>query len=413
MAQSRGTRLLSSLLVLCLITLSGCSADFLRPDLFKDADMRAFPKWAEEGEEGDGGDSSVRPGAEVAVWPNGSPSNKEYSYKPQNSVDDSSIFAPMASATIQSPDYCQYLQTMVYSELYDLIQELTPEDRKDIYLRVGHTGYYVDSNGLTRRASGWQDAFVGDQIRTDKVVGGDALMYLADDWLGGLDVNNNHVDLQVSKAQQEITNNVSADAMSKDWYAMQDAGLPQIYRNLMGRDGADFSTLQEYYDAIASDPYHNIPNFSLQMRTGETTTDTVTFNKTSPSIAVKYQPGVSLDTVDKMFRVQNQYSTREREALDTSHEDDSSLVRYYLDGYNKTVIYLGCTEGKNLSDILGAQRYEKMRTIIDTAYNCTQVSEITSIVPTQEFDLDTNSYITVGMDCSGFVAITAGSKGDD
>lgn len=415
MVRLRGMRLLSSLLVLCVL-LSGCSMDIMRPDLFHDADMMAYPSWIDgtgSSDEGSDGEEMVKPGTAVEVWPNGSPSNKEYEYKPSTSTDNTDDFAAITADTIQCRDYVTYLQEHVYADLKEIINVLPADTRSNLYLRVGHTGYSIDANGQLRRDSGWQESLVGSSVQSERVVGGDTLMLLATDWLGSLPGNSDHVKLQVERAQQEITKSVSADAMSKDFHAMQDAGLPQIYRNLMGRDGADFKTLQEYYDAIATDPYHNIPNFSLQIRTGEATTDTVIFNKTSPSVATPYTPGASFDTVDKMFRIQNQYSTRERTPVDECKQDESSLCRYYLDGYNKTVIFIGCTDGEDLIDTVGEDTYRKMLSVVSNAYSCTDVSSIKSLPQENEYDDVTQVLIKEGTDYSKFSPISAGSKGVD
>ena len=64
------------------------------------------------------------------------------------------------------------------------------------------------------------------------------------------------------------------------------------------------------------------------------------------------KPRVSLDVVDKLFRTYNQYDTRSRQTLEETVSDDDSLLWYYLDGYNKTVVFIGTVAGGLLNTIV-------------------------------------------------------------
>lgn len=429
MAQSRGTKKVSRIIATCLsmmLVLSGCgadvdalmqqgfSADWLRPDIFRDSDMRAFPVWADGEAPDDGGDSTVQQGSEVAVWPNGSPKNPNYSYTRPTTTDKTENFAGMPKEAIQCSDYTQYLRAQVFEELRTAILQLPEDVRNKLYLRCGHTGYDLDSSGNLRRKNGWQDTWSGTEISSASMVGGDTLMLMASDWLSGLPDNKDHVALQVEAAQNAIRKVAKDEDWAKTWYGLGDTAIPQIYKNMLGRDGlSDTTTLQEYYDLIATDPMHNIPNFSLQMRAGESSTDTVLFNKASTSAAEQYHTGVSLDTVDKMFRTQNQYSDRNREPIDQTKQGDSSIVRYYIDGYNKTAIFIGCKDGENLLDLVGEDTYRYFLKKINEAASCVDVSAITSIVPQPVYEASSGEYVMEGPDYSVFVPIPAGTKGAD
>lgn len=426
MARFGGMAKLSKLVALLLATmlfLSGCSADILRPDLFHDSDMRAWPEWADDTEDSDGGESKVRPGPEVAVWPggnsgsSGSHHDPNYSYDPPKTADDVNNFAGMPSDTMQCSDYWEYLSERPITYLQEILDKLPEETRKDIYLRVGHTGYDIEGDlekdGRIRRRNGQSLTLYGSNITSARLVGGDVLLGFADNWVGGLADNADYVTLQVQKAQNEISNVAREGDWDQKWMGLSDAPIPQVYKNMMGRDDETRNwTLRQYYDAIASDPQHNIPNFSLQMRAGDSGTDSMVFNATGASILDPFQSGVTLDTVDKVFRVQNQYITRDRSPVDVFDAKDSSMIRYYIDGYNKTVIFLGCADGKSLKDLLG-DKYSEVESIIRDAYSCTNVASIKAIVPRTEYDESADEYYEVSTNFSNCVIIPAGTKGVD
>lgn len=410
---------LAVLFIVALMFLTGCSADILRPDLFNDSDMRAFPAWVDpDDEDYDGGESKVRQGAEVSVWPTGSgtasgstrpsgghsgsnSSNPGFTYTPPSTTLVADNFATTKVDTLQCSDYWDYLSSTVVVELQEALDGLSDDVKRDIYLRVAHTGYDIEGDlsnkGRIIRRNGQATTLYGDNINSANVVGGDVLMPFANDWVGGLEGNRDYVQLQIESAQREIANVAKDSDWSQKWVGLGSSAIPQVYKNMMGRDTSTKTwTLQQYYDAIASDPYHNIPNFRLQMRVGDTGFEPMVFNATSSSQLEPFKSGVSLDTVNKIFRSQNQYNDRDREVVDKTATGNSSMIKYHLDGYNKTVIFLGCTDGKNLQDLLGRETYTKVLDIISDSYNCAEVDKVKSI---QGFS-----------DC---VPIPAGTKGVD
>lgn len=418
MAQSRGmtkrSRLLICLLAMLLL-MSGCSADILRPDLFHDSDMRPFPHYMYDTDENSGGGDSedrVKQGPQVEVWPNGtSHHDSNYNYTTPSRVDNTDKFAGLPAETVTCSDYSDYLRTEVYDKIMRIVANLDDDTKSKLYVRCGHTGYDMDSSGNMRRKTGWQDYYCGESL--GQMVGGaDAMMLLAQAWLGPVADNDAYIQQQIAKAQRDISDAAKPEDWSKSWYGLGDTAIPQIYKNLMGRDGANFSTLQEYYDAIATDPYHNIPNFSFQIRTSETSFDTVTFNSTSSSLAEQYKSGVSTDTIVKMFRTQNQYSNRNREPTHELRQVDSAMVKYYIDGYNKTAIFIACEDGTNLRDLLG-DKYDDIYNIINDSANCTDVSAVRSVVPEKVWDDNQMIYYDVGYDYSGAQTIPGGTKGVD
>lgn len=400
--------------IIMMVALAGCDiADRLRPDLYFGSEVRILPN------EEDIPNQDVMPGAEVAVWPNGSPYSPEYNYTPKNPTIVAENFEPFKADTIADEDYIVYLEEQVYDKLKDIIDTLDPDVSKQIYLRVGHAGYnYTKNDPTIRKGTGCDLISAGRSFSSNRTVGGDTLITFAVDWLSHLEENAEHKDVQVRAAQGQIDFYATPEDMSKSWYELNSSSLPVSYYRMFGRDGADFKSLQEYYDAIATDPYHNIPNYSLFLKSSETSVANMTFNKVATNINTPYESGVTMETVNKLFRQYNQYPTRSRDVADETKQDDSSMLRYYLDGYNKTLIFIATAEGTNLKDLVGESNYRKMFEIINGAYNCTQCSEITAIKPA---DPDPNPSESpapsatptepTGPDYSGFKIISAGSKG--
>lgn len=414
MVQLKGMARRALSCVLCLVLLglcTGCAGltDRFRPDLNLSDGMRIFIN--EEGE--GGGDPSVQPGetANVAasVWSGGSPNNKGFQYKNPNRDVDTSNFAETPGDMIECTDYGKYLREQVYEELLKAISGVPKEKRDQLYIRVGHTGYDYD-NGKMHKVSGWSGTESGRTVTTDKMVGGGTLITLATDWVGDLSINSEHRESQISYAQSSIRNYMTEEDMGKDWYALAGSKLPNIYYKMFGREGANFKTLQEYYDAIATSPYKNIPNYNLYYYTGVNTTNKMTFNKISGNTTDRYVEGIPIETVDKLFGTYNQYLTREREAKSSTITDTSSILRYDLDGYSKTVIFIGTTTGTDLKELVGDLTYSKLTKLASEAYKNTDVSAIKGIKKTIYDDMgmpiDTVDY-------SNFTVIPAGSKGVD
>lgn len=424
MERLRGTLRRAVSLLLCstmMVTAAGCSiADYLRPDLNHGADIKVLPD--EEGIS----DEEVMPGPNVAVWPNGSPHNSEYVYNEPNSIVSSDNFEGTPSDMIGTNDYSTYLREQVYEKLLAIIEGLDPEIADKLYIRVGHTGYDMDSSTNTlRRASGWSAVTAGKAVTSAKKVGGGSLITLATDWVDHLSRNQEHQSIQITQAQENLMTYVTEEDMDKSWLELAESNIPVPYYRLFGREGSGFSTLRDYYNAIATAPYNNIPNYTLYVKTGETTYDTMVFNKVENDIAKPYEPGVSLDVVDKLFRTYNQYDTRSRQILEETVSDDDSLLWYYLDGYNKTVVFIGTVAGGNLMETVGQDTYTEMFNIVNGIYSCIDCESILSIVPTvteqvtpsPDPSADPNASAEpqepTGPDYSGFPVIPAGTKGVD
>lgn len=418
MGQLKGTLKRVSCCALALVLMSttvGCSiADRLRPDLNFGSDIHLIPN------ESAVPNDDVMPGSEVAVWPNGSPYSPSYSYAPHNPTIVTENFETFQKDTIADEDYVTYLTEQVYEKLKSIINGLDPDIAKQVYLRCGHAGYNISGlNPEPHKGAGCDLKHIDSKhFSTNRPIGGDTLIPFAVDWLGHLKENTEHKDTQIRAAQGQIKFYATPEDMSKSWYELSGSTLPTSYYRLFGREDKNFKTLQEYYDAIATDPYRNIPNYSLYMKSGETTVNTLTFNKVSTSISTPYEPGISPDTMDKLFRKYNQYDTRSRDAVYKTNIDDSSILRYYIDGYNKTLIFIATTEGTNLKELVGDKAYEQINEIINGAYNCTQCTEITSIKPTDPdpttpVDPSAPPATPTGPDYSGFRVIPAGSKGVD
>ena len=413
MVQSRVIlrRVLSCILCVCLLgTLTGCVGvtDKFRPDLNLSDGVRIF---AEEGEEG--GDPSVQPGATAnvasSVWSGGSPNTGSFKYRNPTRDIDSSNFAETPAAMVEATDYGQYLREQVYQEVLHALEGLDADTMSKIYVRMGHTGYDYQ-NGKMRKVSGWSDTTAGRSVVTERVVGGDALIKLADDWLGDLSLNDEHRDSQINYAQSSINSYMSPEDFNKNWYELAGSRLPAIYYKMFGREGANFRDLQAYYDAIRNDPFNNLPNYNLYYYTGANSTNKMTFNKVNGNDVEHFIGGVPTETVDKLFGTYNQYINRDRPAVTNTVTDTSSILKYNIDGYNKTVIFIGTTAGTNLQELIGTTRYSNILKIISNAYVCTDVSQITSI---KKNDYDDMGVVTHTYDYSGFTVIPAGTKGVD
>lgn len=424
MAQSSGMLRRTSSFVLCVLllgALTGCDiADRLRPDLNFDSEVHVFPN------EGGIVDGDVQPGPNAGVWPAGSPNNGGFSYTSPDRNVLSENFVGTPADMIGADDYGTYLEEQVYKPIVKLIEGLGEDKASKIYFSCGHTGYDM-VNGRFVPRSGWSDETSGRAVNAARAVGGMTLVKLAEDWLGPLDKNEANQATQVKQAQSTINAYASAEDMTKSWYELANSTFPKEYYRMFGRDGANFATLQDYYDAIATDPYRNIPSYSFYYYTGDTTTDRIIFNDVPANMTTPYQPGVALTTVKKMFRTYNQYITRDREISDVTTTDDDSILHYYLDGYNKTVMFIGTTSGSNLKDVIGDDDiYEEIYNIIHDAYTCIKCDEITSIKPEPAPTPSPNPSESAdpsaspepsstpeptGPDYSGFRVIPAGTKG--
>ncbi len=427
MVQSNGTlrRISSAVLsILMLGTATGCDlADRLRPDLNFSSEVRVFPN--EEGVV----DGDVQPGSRVDVWPNGSPNTGNFSYHAPARSTYSENFVGTPADMIGAVDYSTYLREQVYEPIAEILEGLDPDITSKIYFKVGHAGYDM-IDGEFRRSSGWtSQAISGRAINTSRMVGGEAMLTLAVSWLGDLDRNTQHQAQQIKQAQDTLRAYVSEEDMGKSWYELADSNVPYEFYRMFGREGVEFKTLQEYYDALATDPYKNIPNYYFYYYTGDTTTDKIYFNKVPSGLTEPYQAGVSLKSIEKLFRTNNQYLTRDREIKTETATYDGSLVRYYLDGYNKTVIFIGTTAGDSLQEVLDQGMgeedesvYKQIFEIINGAYVCTDCDKIRAIKPepAPEPSVDpsaspapSESVAPAGPDYSGFRVIPAGTKGVD
>lgn len=429
-------RALSALLcagVLC--SSCGCGvADYLRPDLNHNAEVHVFPPYLDPDPSSSPSsltgvdENDVRPGPNAEVWPNGSPNIGGFQYRPLHPDVNAENFEGTRVDTIGADNYSDYLREQVYDPVVAIIAGLDPEIQDKIYIRFGHTGYNYDKT--TRafyKAHGWSDTTDGKFFKTHKYVGGDTLLTLATDWVGHLSQNVDQKQIQVDDALRTITSYMSAEDMNKNWQMLAGSRLPGAYYQMFGREGTGFVTLQDYYDAISRDPYRNIPNFSLYFYTGTSTTDRMVFNEASGVATTPYVPGVPLDTVNKLFRTYNQYPTRDREICDNKTTDNDSILRYHLDGYTKTIMFIGTVAGGNLKETIGEEAYGEIYTLIMNAYDCTQCAEIKAIKPEEPIETsapeesdepDENrepetSPEPAGPDYSGFYIIPAGTKGVD
>lgn len=412
---------------LCFVLLSMCTGcvgvtDRVRPDLNLNGGLRIFAVYGGGNssgggvgdDESDGTGPDVTPGQKANVvqstWSGGSPNNNSFEYKNPNKDQDISKFVATTTDMLNATDYGTYLQQQVYDKLVEATKDLDKSVLDNLYIRVFHTGYDYQ-NEIMRKVAGYSATQAGRSITTAQVVGGTSLITLASDWLGDLDVNRSHRDTQVSYAQSSISSYMDASDFGKNWYELSGSNLPAIYYKLMGRDSANFSTLQDYYDAIASDPYRNIPNYNLYYYTGVNSTNKMVFNKTSGSVTEKYVEGVPISTVDKLFGTYNQYIDRNRARIDNVVQDSDSLLRYSIDGYTKTIIFVGTKAGGNLKSTVGDAVYSEIFSIINGAYKNTDISSIKAIKETTT-DATTGETSTV-VDYSNFGVVPAGSKGVD
>lgn len=420
MVQSKGILQRAGSLALCgllLGTLTGCDiADRLRPDLNFNSQVRVFPE--EEGVV----DGDVQPGPNIGVWPAGSPNTGEFSYtNPDRSVYAENFVGTPADM-IGATEYSTYLREQVYQPLLEIIEGLDSDVQAKLYLRCVHVGYDLINGKLTRR-SGWPDCFSGRSINYARMVGGSTFITFVEDWVGGLDKNASNQDLQIKKTQDTINAYITGEDMQKSWFELANANIPvDIYR-MFGRESEDFKTMQEYYDAVSSDPYRNIPGYSFYYYTGDTTTDRIIFNKVATDVATPYQPGVEISMIEKMCTSYNQYITRDRASVDNTTMDDDSILHYYLDGYNKTIMFIGTMAGENLKTLVGEDTYREMYNIIHGAYTCIECNDILAIKPSapppsESVDPSASpdpsaTPAPVEPDYSGFTVIPAGTKGVD
>lgn len=356
MARSKNTRarkVLSLALCAAVITsMTGCAAieqsrpfiklaDKLRPDLNLDGDLRLFAGLD------DVGDDDVQPGMEVAVWPSSNYHNNDYNYASSQQIVDPQNFKAPVEDFISASDYSVYLEKQVYDKIMEIVGELDEETQAKLYVRVSHVGYDKVTDTTAKKVIGCQLVHEGSAVSSSGAVAGQSLIVFANRWLGCLSQNASYLEQNQSSALNYLAPFLGVDNAGAELTpeALEGTEFPASYLAMMVRTGAGIENLGQYASAIENYPYKNIPNFKMYYRTDATSaTKTITFNKIKNG---ECQFGVDRETVNRLFDVSyNQYLDRRYTGddsgyIDTMFYDDYGYVRCYIDGYNKTIVYVG------------------------------------------------------------------------
>lgn len=330
---------------------------------------------------GEGGDVNYNPSRpDTPVQdPNDNPT-------PDEEVD-ANRFAPTTQIFLSSKYYSQYLREKVYTPIVEALRELPATDTKQIYFRVFHMGY--DYDATTRTAK--QGAVLSlSSLGSIRRVGGLSMPTFIQQWLGQLP-ENARVEYTSRRSYEIIASNYS-QYDDEDWYYLSgdenDVSFNADLLKMLGNERLGLKTFGDYRDLLADPEGETIgvvPNMPYKCLTSVKTSTTInindttsysTYNKTFPN---RYVEQVSTSDLSKVFSKFNQFITRScSNPIDTVYSDDSSMLMAFVDGYNKTLIYIGTAPGESLADHLG----DKASLITSTISGAYTVADWMSLVST-------------------------------
>ena len=387
------------LLTLCLSVLTGCGVvDKLRPELNQMERMRVDPSTIvidfddvkkDAGNTAGGGtvNGSATPGGSTSRPSGGSgggssggsggggnyeepaPTVSSGFTRDGRMIVDPSNFAEVENSVVSAADYSRYLQEKVYDPIMEILNELDKDQKNGLYLRVMHAGYNQDPDSGVMKQAPTFDKTVNYGC---SMVGGAAMSTFATEWLQQLPYNQDAVTSARNNAMQIINNFISRNPVPSgysSWYevdwlaASSNSSFPKSILKLWGNDRVGAATLGDYIGMMNTQSVGVVPNVKLKVYKSASGSSTVLLNKASTTSA-RYQDGLSTTDINTLFTGFNQFANRSCDMIDKVYTDDSSSLLYsYLDGYNKTMVYLSAKPGVDLPTLLGP-KYAELNSII-------------------------------------------------
>ena len=308
-----------------------------------------------------------------------------------NLVIDPNIFEPLPYSIIASDDYANYLAANVTSSLQTIVEEVTYGNAANangsssygkVYMNVTHVGYtYDEATQIMRQAPRYNRVFQ----QSMSMCGGYTMTTYAKSFLEKFPVNSNVLRSTQSLALSKLD---SAKLDSKATWVEANSALTEgkntkidgALLSMWGQEKYEKYTYSQYRAAISRKTLEAIPNISYSFYTSATDMEKIVLNDTSNTTGYHYTPGISIDVVNKLCNAFNPFALRSTEVIDKFYSDEQSLLRVYLDGYTKTIIYIATEPGSTLKSVMGS-KYQQAFDIISNAHMPKETSALISLNP--------------------------------
>lgn len=376
------------LITLILYSLTGCSGDVTLFNIFSYHGLRIGQntedhlKTARDTVTFDFKDSQQHPysgegadGGYIEITPDPiTPSTNIY-YKPHTGVSNPDDYAPLRVDTVCSRDYINYLKEYVVRPMEEILEEIPAELKSKLYFRVMHSGYEEGSSANKIKQGKTYDS---GAIGKAGVIGGKTLPIFCCNWLNQTSINKTAVYVAYTNYMSKVSQ-ANIDK-SSDWLGVSDEkGISKDVIAMYGSVEVDEKTKWGSYlirlngmkDNPRKDCLGIIPNINYTIFTNAENKSYIQINPTSElsSIgSVGYKHNMKLANMRNVFTSYNQFSNRDSEVVDLTLDDSCSALRGYIDGYTKTIIFLGTEPDTDLSTVLGDKMTDAVN-IITTAYS--------------------------------------------
>lgn len=309
-----------------------------------------------------------------------------------NLVISADKFEDLQEDTIACEDYSTYLDEKITKPLNELAQSVTYENAiaaetsgsyGKVYMNVTHVGYnYDETTQKMSQGSRYNRTFQ----QSMSYCGGYAMSLFAKQMLEELSINSEVFKVATSQTSSKIESSGLGEDTS--WIVAnsnvtenKSPKLDIAILSIWGQETFEEKTLEEFYTIVKSGNFQAIPNINYKWYSSATSPETFKLNDTSTSKGYHYLPSISITNINKLCCAFNPFTTRSIEVLDDFYTDDQSLLRVYVDGYTKTIIYLATEPGFNLKEVMGVDRYNQALDIISNANSPVETLDILKEYP--------------------------------
>ena len=308
-----------------------------------------------------------------------------------NLVVDPNLFEPLPYSVIACDDYSNYLATNVTAPLQSIAEEVTYGNAANasgsatygkVYMNITHVGYVYDETTQTmRQGSRYNRTFQQSMSKC----GGYTMTTYAKAFLEKFPINSNVLRSTQSLALSKLD---ASKLDSKTTWVEANAALTEgkntkidgALLSMWGQDKYEKYSYAQYRAAVSRRALESIPNISYSFYTSATDREPIVLNDTSNTTGYHYAPGISIEVINKLCNAFNPFSLRSTEVIDKFYSDEQSLLRVYLDGYTKTIIYIATEPGSTLKSVMG-NKYQQAFDIISDAYMPKDISHIVDLNP--------------------------------
>lgn len=355
-----------ALSILLATTMAGCtvpSVDNIRPEINKMEGMLLDPSVAGFIDDVNKSGSVYADGdilsESVIIGGAGDPASPEEEEEPTTAAVQYDYVDPSS--------YAHYL--------FEHFEETVSLLSGDIYFRVFHFGYEcipTASGTLVGNAAVAEMSYSGNPTANpNNFVYGSTMSDFAIQWLRTVSVNLGVIPMNRNWVQSQL-----------DSIAVADEALPLDAPDLVEKVRAMWTfnecTFAEYRDLVNSDEVLGVlPNVGLSVPEGYNNYP-VTANEWTEGMPFVHKMNTA--SLNNMMRNHNTYDDRVVvSALLYQESDDHSATFGYVDGYNRTIIVLGTTNGETLETVLG-ENYETVLSAMQSVYACTNVTNISDVL---------------------------------